>query len=102
VIGVPEDVPPTESDDNGLWEVSSDESIGRQKLAICYHGSEKDSGYARILATLGYFRGTVPVLIYFSREKRSVELPERCAVELNDDVLREIIRVCGSDNVVIV
>ncbi|MBN1775737.1 MAG: DNA polymerase III subunit alpha [Clostridiales bacterium] len=102
VICVPEDVPPTESDDNGLWEVSADESIGRQKLAICYHGSEKDSGYARILAALGYFRGTVPVLIYFSREKRTVELPDRYAVELSDDILREIIRVCGRDNVVIV
>ena len=74
----------------------------QQKLAICYHGSDADEHFSRILATLGYFRGSVPVFVYFSRDKRTIELPDRYSIELNDDILREITRVCGSDNVVII
>ena len=73
-----------------------------RKLAICYHGAFKDNGYERILAALGYFRGPIPVLIYLSGEKRTVELPDYCAVELNDDILFELSRICGKDNIVII
>lgn len=78
------------------------ESRQKGKLAICYHGSESDAGYRRILATLSYFRGAVPVIVYFSREKKSVKLPDRFSVELSEEILREITGVCGRDNVVIV
>jgi len=101
-VSMPEETPPEESDNKRFWEAPADASEKRQKLAICFHGSETDSGYARILATLGYFRGNVPVLIYFSRENRTVELPDRFAVELSDDILRAIISICGQENVVIV
>ncbi len=97
----PDRVAPDGTDDERQSDDPGNGTVNKQKLAICYHGSEKDSEYARILATLGYFRGSVPVIMYFSREKRTVELPGLYAVELNDDIIKEIIRVCGRDNVVI-
>jgi len=72
-----------------------------RKLAICYHGAEGDRGYLRILATLGYFRGTVPVVIYFSGKKKTIGLSDSYAVELTDDILREITDLCGRDNVIV-
>ncbi|MBN1891195.1 MAG: DNA polymerase III subunit alpha [Clostridiales bacterium] len=89
-------------DENAGAAKTRPETGHRRKLAICYHGNETDPGFERILATLGYFRGTVPVLVYLSREKRTVELPVRYAVELSEDIMNEFVQIFGRDNVVII
>ena len=82
----------------GTGKVSKD-SVRR--LCIRYSGGENDDGYQRILASLEYFHGTMPVILLMASTKKRIELPMRYAVEASDIVLKEIAGICGAANMAI-
>ncbi len=72
-----------------------------QRLGIRYMGHENDTGYKRILAALAYFHGSMQVVIFFEGAKQSTKLGPEYWVDSANEVLKEISKVCGSDNMAI-
>ena len=72
-----------------------------QRLCIRYYGTEKDEGFHRLLSMLEYFHGSMPVIVALPGEKRSIRLPEKFAVDPQNDILKEFARVFGFDNLAI-
>jgi DNA polymerase III alpha subunit len=72
-----------------------------RRLCIRYSGGENDEGYRRILASLEYFHGTMPVILFIAPTKKRIELPMQYAVEATDAVLKEIAGICGASNMAI-
>lgn len=72
-----------------------------QRLGIRYKGHENDAGYKRILASLAYFHGSMQVVIFFEGTKQSMKLGPEYWVDPANEVLKEISKACGSDNMAI-
>ncbi len=70
----------------------------KHKLCLRYFGLEYDQAYKRLLATLQYFTGNVPVQIYFEQEDRLVELDPAYSVSLDDVILTQLAARYGKDN----
>ncbi len=71
-------------------------------LAIRYHGGVQDEGYKRLLATLCFFQGDIPVRVYLDAEQRVVNLPAACKVRLDNDLLTVLANRYGPENLAIV
>lgn len=69
------------------------------KLAIRYTGHSDDAAYRRLLALFSYFSGSTPVIVYFHKEKKQIRLSQDYWVDMSDDLLEEIARRVGEDNV---
>jgi DNA polymerase-3 subunit alpha len=70
----------------------------RTRLCLRYFGLEYDAGYKRLLATLQYFHGQVPVRVYFVQEERLVELDPAYAISLDDKILQQLAARYGAEN----
>jgi hypothetical protein len=77
---------------------SNNTSPPKQRLGIRYNGMENDAGYKRILAGLAYFNGDMQVVMFLSPSKKSLVLPMQYWIDPSNDILKEISRICGEDN----
>jgi DNA polymerase III subunit alpha len=91
--------PVSRENPGGGTSAASKESVRR--LCIRYLGSENDECYQRILKSLEYFHGTMPVIILIASTRKRIELPVQYAVEPSDAVLKEIAGICGAANMAI-
>jgi len=72
-----------------------------QRLCIRYEGAENDPGFRRILAALAYFHGLMPVILFLSSARKKILLPAEYSVDPTNDVLKEISKICGTENMAI-
>jgi DNA polymerase-3 subunit alpha len=79
----------------------SSTSPSNQRLGIRYNGAENDAGYKRILAGLAYFNGDMQVVMFLSSSKKSLVLPRQYWIDPSNDILKEISKFCGEDNMTI-
>ena len=71
---------------------------GLQHLGIRYEGAPEDAGYKRILAALAYFHGPVQVVMFLSSQKTNIKLPQEYWVDPSNEILKELSKICGKDN----
>ncbi len=74
---------------------------GLQRLGIRYEGQENDAGYKRLLAAFEYFHGPMQVIMFLSSQKKNIKLTAEYWVDPSNDILKEISKICGSDNMAI-
>lgn len=74
---------------------------GLQRLGIRYEGQENDAGYKRLLAAFEYFHGPMQVVMFLSSQKKNIKLTAEYWVDPSNDILKEISKICGSDNMAI-
>ena len=86
-------------DKTDLMDADNNE-IG-QRLCIRYFGDEKDAAFRRLLSTLEYFHGRMRVVIFFASSGKRVLLPERYAVDPQNEILKQIAVQYGFDNLAI-
>ena len=62
--------------------------------------NKEDPRYKRLLGVLSIFRGSMPVMIYFTDAKETVKTPSKYWVEYSDALRKELFALLDEDNVV--
>ncbi|MBO7453139.1 MAG: DNA polymerase III subunit alpha [Clostridiales bacterium] len=70
-------------------------------VAIRFYGQIGDESYNRLMNLLAYYHGSYPVKIYFPDTKKLRSVNPLCNIDASPEVLQQITRLCGDDNVIV-
>ncbi|MGG1629733.1 DNA polymerase III subunit alpha [Rossellomorea sp. NRS-1567] len=85
-----------------MEEVQARVKAGDQKLYLkIAMDQDEEACTQRIHQTINRFKGKNPVIVYYEREKKSVQLPDHLRVSPSQEALREMHRILGEANVIL-